>query len=159
MKLVPNTWWVVTILLLGGSAFVVAQLILPNTSTTPTTDTLPVVTGTLGGENAPEPVLTGNFTDTPGHPGAGNVSVYQIEANQILRLTNFSSTAGPDLFVYLATDKEATEFINLGPLKSTQGDQNYDIPAGTNVSEYPYVLIWCKRFGVLFMTATLTEAV
>jgi len=103
----------------------------------PVAEALPVGT-TSSGEEA---LLRGKFTHPPGHPGAGTASVYQTDTNQIIRLIDFKSTTGPNLFVYLATDKSATEFINLGLLKSTGGDQNYDIPTGVKVTDYPCVLV------------------
>jgi len=42
-----------------------------------------------------------------------------------------------------------------GQLKGNIGDQNYDIPAGTDLSAYGSVVIWCEMFGVLFSPATL----
>ena len=46
----------------------------------------------------------------------------------ILLLENFKATNGPDLYVYLATDSNASDFVNLGKLKGNIGNQNYDIP-------------------------------
>lgn len=73
----------------------------------------------------------------------------------VLRLENFYSTPGPDLYVYLSTDKGIDDHINLGSLKANRGDQNYDIPAGTDLDRYDHVLVWCKPFGVLFGSAQL----
>jgi hypothetical protein len=54
-----------------------------------------------------------------------------------------------------ATVKKAG-FIEVGKLKGTEGDQNYAIPAGLDLSKYRAVTIWCRRFGVNFATAPLT---
>jgi len=149
-------WWVIGAALVAGVGVVVTtQLFVPNTTTIPATDELPVAAMATTTGLLPEPPRFGIFSDTPGHPGAGMAKIYKTDNNEILRLTDFSATAGPDLFVYLATDLDATAFINLGVLKSTSGNQNYDIPAGTNLAEYRYALVWCKRFGVLFMSAEL----
>lgn len=59
--------------------------------------------------------------------------------------------------MYLAKDKDAKEFVNLGQVKATEGNINYEIPAGTDVSQYPYVLTWCKQFSVLFNYADLSQ--
>jgi hypothetical protein len=73
-----------------------------------------------------------------------------------LRLEDFKSTNGPDLYVYLSTDKgAATDFVNLGRLKGNIGNQNYDIPKRTDLSKYDTVLIWCRAFSVLFGSAEL----
>ncbi|KAF6246967.1 hypothetical protein C6990_07750 [Nitrosopumilus sp. b3] len=77
------------------------------------------------------------------------------DESNVLRLENFQSTNGPDLYVYLATDDNASEFINLGELKANKGNQNYQIPEDVDLNKYNKVLIWCKAFGVLFGSAEL----
>ena len=75
------------------------------------------------------------------------------DGSNVLRLEDFRSTNGPDLYVYLSVDSRASEFHNLGTLKANQGNQNYAIPEGADLSEYNKVLVWCKAFGVLFGSA------
>ncbi|MGH9952595.1 MAG: DM13 domain-containing protein, partial [Nitrososphaeraceae archaeon] len=58
-------------------------------------------------------------------------------------------------FVYLATDKSASDFIDIGNLKANIGNQNYQVPDGTDLAKYNTVLIWCKAFSVLFGSADL----
>jgi hypothetical protein len=48
-------------------------------------------------------------------------------------------TNGPDLYVYLSTDKSASDFVNLGRLKANMGNQNYPIPGGTDMTKYDMV--------------------
>ena len=63
------------------------------------------------------------------HDAQGDAYTIPLEdGSNVLRLENFQSTNGPDLFVYLATDDNASEFINLGELKANKGNQNYEIP-------------------------------
>jgi hypothetical protein len=76
----------------------------------------------------------------------------------ILRLEDLMVTNGPDLYVYLSTDKSASDFVNLGRLKANIGNQNYPIPAGTDLTKYDIVLIWCRAFSVLFGSAELRAA-
>jgi Electron transfer DM13 len=76
-------------------------------------------------------------------------------SSSILRLENLRVTNGPDLYVYLATDKSASDFVNVGKLKANNGNQNYDIPVGTDLTKYDTVLIWCRPFSVLFGSAEL----
>ena len=78
------------------------------------------------------------------------------DGSNVLRLEDFRSTNGPDLYVYLSVDDRASEFLNLGTLKANQGNQNYDIPEDADLNEYNRVLIWCKAFGVLFGSAELS---
>ena len=46
--------------------------------------------------------------------------------------------------------------VELGKLKGNEGDQNYEIPADTDLAKYRAVTIWCRRFSVNFATAPLT---
>jgi hypothetical protein len=87
--------------------------------------------------------------------GLAKVIVLDDEGNSILRLENFRATNGPDLHVYLSTDKSASDFVSLGRLKGNIGNQNYEIPEGTELSKYDTVLMWCRAFSVLFGSAEL----
>ncbi len=90
------------------------------------------------------------------HDAQGHALVVPLEEGQnLLRLEDFRSTNGPDLYVYLASDTSASDYVSLGRLKANNGNQNYDIPAGTDLAKYDTVLIWCKQFSVLFGSAEL----
>jgi Electron transfer DM13 len=90
------------------------------------------------------------------HEAEGLANEISLEdGRQFIRFENFKVTNGPDLFVYLATDKSASDFVDLGKLKANNGNQNYQIPPGTDLSKYNTVVIWCKAFSVLFGSAEL----
>ena len=90
------------------------------------------------------------------HEVQGDARILEIGDNtNYLRLENFKSTNGPDLYVYLSTDEKASDFVSLGSLKGNIGNQNYKIPEGVDLSKYNKVLIWCKSFSVLFGSAEL----
>src|SRR5215470_13610661 len=90
------------------------------------------------------------------HNAEGNVKVVSLtDGSKILRLDNFKSTNGPNVHVYLSTDKHATNYVDLGKIKANNGNQNYNIPAGTDITKHNIVLIWCKDFSVLFGSAVL----
>ena len=93
------------------------------------------------------------------HNAEGIAKVIPLQEDEtssnILRLENLRVSNGPDLYVYLATDKSASDFVNVGKLKANNGNQNYDIPAGTDLIKYDTVLIWCRPFSVLFGSAEL----
>jgi hypothetical protein len=102
----------------------------------------------------------GSFTGYA-HQTTGTAHVLQTGAAQALRLENLNTSNGPDVHVYLVKGNDPKgindgTFIDLGTLKGNIGDQNYAIPAGTNLSEYGAVSIWCKRFSVNFGGAALT---
>jgi hypothetical protein len=98
------------------------------------------------------------------HETKGVAAVHQLgDGKRILRLTNFETSNGPDVHVYLvaaevakdnATVKQAG-FIDLGSMKGNKGDQNYEVPADADLNTYKSVSIWCARFGVNFGAATL----
>ena len=91
------------------------------------------------------------------HNAEGTATVIPLQQvdTYVLRLENLKVTNGPDLYVYLSTDKSASDFINLGKLKANNGNQNYNIPTGTDLTKYNTVLIWCKAFSVLFGSVEL----
>ena len=93
------------------------------------------------------------------HNAEGVAKVIVLDdGTSVLRLENFKATNGPDLYVYLATDKSASDIVNLGRLKGNIGNQNYPIPSGTDVTKYNTALIWCKAFSVLFGSTQLASS-
>lgn len=100
------------------------------------------------------------------HPTTGTARIVTLsDGSTILRLEDFATDNGPDLFVVLSEhdgtgsddNAIADAGISLGRLKGNIGDQNYAIPAGTDLSKYNSVLIWCKRFNTGFGVASLTR--
>jgi hypothetical protein len=98
------------------------------------------------------------------HETSGMVGLYDVgNGRRILRLSDFRTSNGPDVHVYLVAAPDAGDnetimkagFVDLGSLKGNIGDQNYDVPADVDVTNYRAVTIWCKRFSVNFGTAPL----
>jgi hypothetical protein len=101
------------------------------------------------------------------HEGRGTASIHRLaDSTRILRFTDFATSNGPDVRVYLvavddAHDNETVRkagFVELGVLKGNVGDQNYAVPAHIDLATYRAVTIWCKRFSVNFATAPLRPA-
>jgi hypothetical protein len=90
-----------------------------------------------------------------GHTVSGTVKVYDDSGKKVVVLDPLSSQNGPDLKVYLSTDENATQYVNLGDLKSTTGKQSYDVAGMPDLDQYKFVLIWCQEFSVLFGKAEL----
>ena len=104
--------------------------------------------------------LMGNFVDAGDgfHKAEGIVKVINLaDGRTFLRLENLKTTNGPDLYVYLSVGKDPSDIVNLGRLKGNIGNQNYEIPAGADLSKYDTVLIWCKAFSTLFGSAKLSS--
>lgn len=105
----------------------------------------------------------GDFRDADSfHMGSGTATIYQQGDQRVLRFENFEVTNGPDLHVVLSKTPNPTsrddlgnDHIDLGSLKGNLGSQNYDIPAGLDLSEYQSVVIYCMPFHVVFSVATL----
>lgn len=102
------------------------------------------------------------------HATEGRATVYQqADGKLLLRLTGFKTSNGPDVHVILVAAKDAgddanflksnTERVELGKLKGNEGDQNYEIPAGTDLSKYLTVSIYCERFNANFGAAPLEK--
>jgi hypothetical protein len=111
-----------------------------------------------------KPLSEGRFHDVA-HKGVGMATIHQLtDGKRVLRFTDFETSNGPDVQVYLVAAEDATDndtvkqagFVELGALKGNIGDQNYDVPADVDLSKYKAVTIWCRRFGVNFATAPLT---
>jgi hypothetical protein len=98
------------------------------------------------------------------HETKGTAAVFKLaDGKRTLRLTNFQTSNGPDVHVYLVAAADAKDdatvknagFIDLGSLKGNIGDQNYDVPANVDLAKYRAATIWCARFNVNFGTAPL----
>ena len=117
--------------------------------------------------DAPQVLATGQFIDADAiHKGSGQATLYAVRDGQhVVRFEDFRTTNGPALVVYLAKHPSPTEarhvkdsgYLELGKLKGNVGNQNYAVPAGTNISEYNSVVIWCELFDVLFSPAAMTR--
>jgi hypothetical protein len=104
--------------------------------------------------------LMGNFVGAGDgfHNVEGVAKVIPLsDGKTFLRVENLKATNGPDLYVYLSTDVNTSDIVNLGRLKGNIGNQNYEIPTGTDLSKYDTVLIWCKAFSTLFGSARLSS--
>jgi hypothetical protein len=97
----------------------------------------------------------------PVHYGKGAVSVY---LSTVFLGADFEVGPGPDFHVYLvpkanirsSSDVTGMMFVDLGRLRAFKGSQNYVIPAGVDLKQFPSVVIWCQRFSVLISPADLT---
>src|ERR1700741_937467 len=76
------------------------------------------------------------------HETKGMATVFQLAGGKkTLRLTNFATSNGPDVHVYLVAAQDAKDndavtnagFLDLGSLKGNIGDQNYELPANADL--------------------------
>ncbi len=101
------------------------------------------------------PKMSGSFKGYGSENVSGTAQIFLTNTQYTLKLENFSTTNGPDLKVYLSKAASPTDFISLGDLKSTNGNQVYDIKGTPDFSQYRFVLIHCERFNHLFGSAEL----
>jgi hypothetical protein len=118
----------------------------------------------------PDPVVTypvllsENTLIDVAHGGSGSVLVLELEdGSRVLRFENLDVLNGPDLVVILsdrslsgADDYTDGEYLILGELKGNIGNQNYEIPADIDLSEWVTAAIWCRRFNTTFNVASIT---
>lgn len=96
----------------------------------------------------------------PVHWGKGAVSVRR---DSVFLEESFEVGPGPKYHVYLVPraevrrngDLKGEMFVDLGRLRAFKGSQRYAIPAGTDISKYASVIIWCEAFSVLISPADL----
>ncbi len=129
---------------------------------------LAMLTGVTGfGQEKAQPLETGTFHGKV-HNTSGRATIYkEVDRRLLLRLTNFKISNGPDVHVVLIAAKDADDDANflknstakleLGALKGNEGDQNYDIPAGTDLKKFQTVSIYCERLNANFGAAPLEK--
>jgi hypothetical protein len=117
----------------------------------------------IHGASSAEIMESGTFYGVM-HPTTGTATIYRLaDGDRILRFTNFRTSNGPDVHVYLVAADDARDnasvlhagFIDLGTIKGNIGDQNYALGADVDLSKYRAVSVWCKRFNINFGVAPL----
>lgn len=112
----------------------------------------------------PTVLLSGSFRGLA-HETKGNAAIHRLpDGGEVLRLSEFETSNGPDVRVFLVAAPEANDnesvtkagFIDLGTMKGNIGDQNYELPPNVDLNKYRSVSIWCRRFGVNFGSAPLS---
>ncbi|TCI68132.1 electron transporter [Exiguobacterium sp. SH0S7] len=103
--------------------------------------------------------LAGVFMDgEKNYETSGTIQTIRADDGVYLRLEDFQTTNGPDLFVYLIQPgMETTEGISLGSLKGNTGNQNYLVPEDVDLTQYTTVVIWCRAFDADFGFGELTQ--
>jgi hypothetical protein len=115
--------------------------------------------------NSPQLVFTGLLNGKL-HETKGRATVYRAQDGTLsLRLTDFSTSNGPDVHVVLVAASDpglknnvpgrALESIEVGMLKGNEGNQEYRLPANADLTRYDTVAIYCERFRAVFGTAKL----
>jgi len=84
-----------------------------------------------------------------GYGAAGEAAVYVSGEMTFLRLQDFGIASGIDQKLYLTKDGTIETGIEIGALKASQGDQNYDI-SGIDHDVYNTLIIYSKPFEMYY---------
>lgn len=93
---------------------------------------------------------SGKFSGHKNYKVSGGVTVTQSGGKTTVKLaSNFKSSSGPDLYIYVGTGKPSKR---IAKLKSFKGAQTYSFSGTAPVTS---VHVYCKRYSVGFGTAKL----
>lgn len=98
---------------------------------------------------------SGNFTSGPYGTVTGKAEIYKKGSSYEVKLANFTTSNGPALHVYLAKEAMPVNYMDLGVLKSTNGNQLYSITGMPVFADYKYISIHCVAYNHLFGSALL----
>ena len=100
---------------------------------------------------------SGSFVGQGGQNVSGKAEIYFENNKYVLKLADFFSNNGPDLKVYLSKAASPSDHISLGDLKSTNGNQIYEISGTPDFALYRYVLIHCEKYNHRYGSAELMK--
>jgi len=112
----------------------------------------------MGIQSAPlmvQVVRSGSFSGS----GSAGKATLKIE-NGILKLEtsadfNYNGSA-PDLRIYLTNSSSGVSgALEIASLNNNKGMQVWNMPSSTTITQYRYVMIWCKQFGGSYGLADL----
>jgi len=113
---------------------------------------------------ADDVVARGSFYDSPYHGAAGEAALVAKDDGSVeVRLSDFRSDPGPDVYVILSTADKPTKdaditgarYVTLGAIKAAKGAQAYAVRAGVDACDFRSVGLWCAQYSVLFGAAAL----
>lgn len=101
------------------------------------------------------------------HETTGTAGVYRLADGSLqLVLSDLRTSNGPDVRVWLSAGPVVEgragwytagtyEHLEVAPIKGNRGNQVYPLPAGTDLSRWRSVVLWCEDFSVSFGAAAL----
>lgn len=110
-------------------------------------------------QGSPQVVTFGDVSRLDKDTTGTALLVAMPDGSLLMRFEGFRTGNGPDVFIELSRggpdDGNYSEMLRLGRMKGNVGDQNYEIPPGTDLGAYQSVVIWCERFRSAFGAAPL----
>ena len=105
-----------------------------------------------------QPILTGRF-EGKSQQTSGRATIYKKPGGEeYLRLSDFTTPNVGDVHVVLVQSGDgslAGQSVDLGALKSNQGDQNFDLPRATDPNKYDAVAVYSEQSHAAFGVAKL----
>ena len=98
---------------------------------------------------------SGDFTSGPYGSVTGKAEIYKKATAIEVKLASFNSSNGPALHVFISKEAMPVNFIDLGALKSTTGNQVYPVSGMPDFKDYKYISIHCVAYNHLFGSALL----
>ncbi len=95
-----------------------------------------------------------------GHKASGAFEITTATGKSQVKLgDDFAVEKGPDVYVLLSRSERGGQSgsVNLGKLKKFRGAQTFDVPAGTELSGFSHLVLWCKKYNVTMATASLAS--
>jgi hypothetical protein len=107
----------------------------------------------------PQPILTGRFAGNT-QQASGRATIYKKPGGeQYLQLSDFTTPGTTEVHVLLVRSDDqnlsqavasgSPDSVDLGPLKSNQGDQTYDLPGTADLNRYDAVAIYGEAGHIL----------
>ncbi len=137
----------------------VAAALGPRVQLSPTDQAMPEM-------NSPVTIGGGTFQQIDAVRRAqGTVNIYQQADNSlVMRFEDFNMPTGPDVRVYLSAATTPVTFeqmhtnnldpVEIGPLKSSIGSQNYQVPA-LDLTQYQSVVLYSPQLDLVYSYAPL----
>ena len=101
--------------------------------------------------------LSGSFSSGPWGTVTGSAAIYQQAGKFQAKLSGFNSSNGPALHIYLSKEAMPVNYVDLGMLKSTTGEQLYNISGMPDFAVYKYISVHCVAYNHLFGYALLSK--
>ena len=113
----------------------------------------------------PQPILTGRF-EAKAEPTSGRATIYKKPGGEeYLRLSDLTASNGPEVHIVLARSVDlsvgqkvvdgALDSIDIGTLNSNGADQNYDLPAATDLNKYDAAVVYGQQSHTVLGLAKL----
>ncbi|MEM8749910.1 MAG: DM13 domain-containing protein [Pseudomonadota bacterium] len=95
---------------------------------------------------------SGKFKSHKSYKVRGTAKVSTKGGKSVVTLSGFSTSPGPDLYVYVG---QGSPTQRIAKLRANSGSQTYTLPASIKPGSISTVHIHCKRFSSTFGTARL----